>query len=237
MKIVKDEFNSEIFELSMANIENEGGMYHPEELDDIVLSAQKAGFQHLSIKVDISDKEMLYSCVRLGFLPVDTQIMYEISLKNNPVKRNTGITRPYDITDKDSILRIAGSAYKIDRFHSDPYLPDDKCNYYYEQWAKNLCESLADKIFVIDTDENTRGYLSLKFDNNTARVILAAIDSAYQGNGYFTALMTDVIYYLETKGFEYLYYGTQLGNIPVLRTVGRLNGVPKFSRHVLHRML
>lgn len=237
MRFEDDVFNSSIFKMKMANIICDDNAYDENDVKKAMDEAKKRKYQHLSVKVDIADKGSLNAFLGCGFNLVDTQIMYEIPLNANSTEKNTGITRPYDISDKDRILEIAKKAYTIDRFHSDPQLPDDRCDVYYEQWAKNLCEGLADKVFVIDTDENTSGYITLQYNDRTARVILAAIDSRYQGNGYFTAIMTDVIWYLSNDGFDCLFYGTQLGNIPVLRTVGRLNGIPKFSNHVLHKVI
>lgn len=237
MKLELDKFNSEVFGIKMANIILDNQLIARKDVIHLIDKAKNEGFQHLSVKIDILEKELLNAFLPCGFNLVDTQITYEIPLCNSLGERNTGITRPYDITDKERVLEIAKSAYKIDRFHSDPNLPNDKCNDYYERWTRNLCEGLADKVFVIDTDEYTSGFIALKYDGKMARVVLAAIDSRYQGNGYFSAIMTDVLHYLKINGFEYLYYGIQLANIPVLRTVGRLNGVPKFSNHVLHIML
>lgn len=237
MRLELDKFNSEVFDLKMANIIFEDQAITQNDVIQLVDKAKKDGFNHLSAKIDIMEKERLNAFLPCGFNLVDTQIMYEIPLRDNLGERNTGVTRPYDISDKARILEIAKSAYKIDRFHSDTSLPNDKCDNYYERWTRNLCEGLADKVFVIDTDEYTSGFITLKYDGKAARVVLAAIDSRFQGNGYFTAIMTDVLHYLNNNGFDFLYYGTQLANIPVLRTVGRLNGVPKFSNHVLHKML
>ena len=237
MRLELDKFNSEVFGLKMANIIFEDQAITQNDVIQLVDKAKKDGFNHLSAKIDIMEKERLNAFLPCGFNLVDTQIMYEIPLKSTGCHVITGISRPYDILDKNRIIEIAKYAYKIDRFHSDPSLQNDRCDYYYQKWKENLCEGLADKVFVIDINDYPVGFTTLKYDNKTARAVLAAVDSKYQGNGYYSALMEDVVNFLLQKGFEYLYLGTQLANLASLRTVGRLNGVPKFSNHVLHKML
>ena len=152
MRLEKDIFNSEIFGFNMANIMLDDDICKREDVQKIIEDSKQSDYKHLSIKIDISEKEMLNSFLECGFYLVDTQIMYEIALHDDTREKNTGITRPYDISDKERILEIARSAYHIDRFHSDLQLPNDRCDLYYEKWAKNLCEGLADKVFVVDIE-------------------------------------------------------------------------------------
>ena len=237
MRLETDMFNSEVFGIRMANVLFEEDSDSLESFSAVTEEAIRGQYQHLCAKIDVLDNKRLNAFLKQEFGLVDTQIMYEITIHNGIVKKNTGITRPYDFSDKERILEIAKNAYRIDRFHMDPSLPDDKCDCYYEKWSKNLCERDGDKVFVIDLDGYVLGFTILQYKNKTARAVLAAIDSKYQGNGYYTALMTDVLSYLKCKGFEKLYLGIQLGNMPVLKTVSRFSGVPEYCKYVLHKRL
>ena len=128
-------------------------------------------------------------------------------------------------------------SFKIDQFHSDSQLPDERCDLYYEKWAKNLCEGLADDIFVAEQDNTVVGFVSLRYENDTAVVGLAAVDANYRGNGYFTRLLITIMSTLKEEGFTHLYYCTQLANTPVLRTMSKIGGIPLFSKHVMHKMI
>ena len=135
-------------------------------------------------------------------------------------------------------MGIAKSAYVLDQYHCDTTLDNSLCDRYYADWVNNCCEGLSDKINVASAlDGSICGYLTLKYDEGTATVILAAVQGDYRGKGIFTGLIGYTLRMLEREGKTELFYGTQLANIPVLKTMGRFGGFIKYSNHVLHLMV
>lgn len=231
-----DRFNSSIFEMSMANVIVERKEYTEEDVKEILLKAKREQYQFLSVKVDTGEKRTANLFLKEGFDLVDTQIMYQIPLKMIQKQGENGFVRLLQDQDRTEIMLIAKTAFVLDQFHGNPMLPQEKSDLYYEQWAKNLCEGLADDMFVIEKKGDVAGFLSVTYHESEATVGLAAIDPKHQKEGLFTSLLAGSIYDLQKRGYKSLYYGTQLANLPVLRTMRRFSGVPVFSKYVLHKM-
>ena len=234
MKLEIDSFNSDIFGIVMANLILDKELLESRDVSDIVNDAKKRGIKHLCVKTNVNDKRNLYALFDNGFYLVDTLITYEIPVLKYGI--DTDIIRPYNDCDKERLMRIAKSGFAIDRFHSDPNLPKEKSDRYYEKWTENLCEGMADKIFVVDINDQVMGFQTLKYSDNTARFVLAAIDSEAQGKGYYNLLMKYIINSLNGTDLKLL-LGTQLGNMASLRTLSRLSGIPMSVTYVLHKSL
>lgn len=135
-------------------------------------------------------------------------------------------------------MSIAKNAYVLDQYHSDTFLDDSLCDHYYVEWIKNCCHGLADKVMVAEIQgKGVVGYISLNIGEDSATVGLAAVDERYRGLGCFTFLIGKTLHMLRIGGKNKLYYGTQLSNDPVLKTMGKFNGYVEYSNHVMHLMI
>lgn len=243
MKLVLDRFNTEIFGIKMANIIGLDGTITNKEVEYILTVAAEKGYDNICVKIDTREKHLTNLFLYNRFALVDTQVMYSIPIYHSNFceeKVNGYFIAKYQNECIEQITKIAKGAFKIDRFHSDPLLPAEKSDMYYEKWAENLCKGLADEIYVVIEQKNSSvvGFISVTYKDKTAIVGLAAIKPEYQGNGLFTYMMSEVITVLKTKtGIEYLHYGTQLSNIPILKTMTKFSGIILYSNHVLHKML
>lgn len=237
MTLSRDQFNSLIFEMSMANVIVEKKEYAKEDVKKILLKAQQEQYQFLCVKIDTSEKKTTNLFLKEGFDLVDTQVMYRLPLNKTSEQEDSCAVRLFLDYDIKNIMEIARTSFQLDQFHGNPLLSTEKCDLYYEQWAKNLCEGLADDVFIIEKENQTVGFLSLKYHGREATVGLAAIDPRYHNEGLFTALLSGTICRLKGTGYEVLYYGTQLANAPILKTMTKFCGVPLYSKYVLHKML
>lgn len=257
MKIISDEFNSEIFGFKMGNILEAEENVTRTETKEIIRQGKNSGYRHLSIKIPTAYKRALSIFLMEGFRLVDTQILYNIDIQDimgnsNMLGdvRSIAETVDYQIhsnADTKSIMNISRTAFHLDQFHSNSLLPQDLCDKYYEQWAKNSCEGLADEVRVLSLKDCDRivGYITLNYGTayeaisicQTAAVGLAAIDKDYQGRGFFSYLIVKTIEMLANRGIRFVTYGTQLANQPVLNVMGHFGGIPIASNHVLHLML
>lgn len=136
-------------------------------------------------------------------------------------------------------MNIARNSFVLDQFHSDENLNDDMCDRYYEQWAKNSCKGFADEVNVLAIDEVVVGFITLDYyseDSGESKAVvgLAAIKGDYQGRGLFNILIDETLRLVNSKGFTWLYYGTQLCNFPVLNTMALFGGHPIECKQVLH---
>ena len=223
MQLILDKFNTEIFGIKMVNLTDLDTIVTNKDVEDIIALAVEKKYENICVKIDTGEKYLTNLFLYNGFELVDTQVMYSIPvhLYNFYKGKVSGyFIKKYQNDSVEQIKKIARMAFKFDRFHSDPFLPTEKSDMYYERWAENLCKGLADEIYA------------------TATVGLAAIKPDYQGKGLFTYMISEVISSLKTKtGIEYLHYGTQLSNIPILRTMAKFGGVILYSNHVLHKMV
>lgn len=243
MQLILDKFNTEIFGIKMVNLTDLDTIVTNKDVEDIIALAVEKKYENICVKIDTGEKYLTNLFLYNGFELVDTQVMYSIPvhLYNFYKGKVSGyFIKKYQNDSVEQIKKIARMAFKIDRFHSDPFLPTEKSDMYYERWAENLCKGLADEIYVVIEQKNSSivGFISINYKNTTATVGLAAIKPDYQGKGLFTYMISEVISSLKTKtGIEYLHYGTQLSNIPILRTMAKFGGVILYSNHVLHKMV
>ena len=145
--------------------------------------------------------------------------------------------REYKNNDLEQVVNIAKTAYVLDQYHSDTALDNSLCDKYYSMWVKNCCKGLADNVMIAELAGNVVGYITLNYREKDAVVGLAAVDEKHRGKGCFTSLIRNTLIMLGNQGREMLWYGTQLANIPVLKTMGRFKGHIEYGNHVMHRMI
>ena len=126
--------------------------------------------------------------------------------------------------DKDCVSDIASKSFKINRFHLDKNLGDQKCNLLHSRSAENsIIHGFADVVFVAEYNDKVVGYYSGKKINNSilditlGHVIISAISEKARGLGAFSLMNNYMLewFYDNTDLAE---MGTYLPNIPVHKT-------------------
>lgn len=241
MRVMTDKFNSDIFGIKMGNIIDVSLCCTSEDVRQLIEQATLEQYKHLNVKVNSKDKVSTNAFLQNGFELVDTQLMYCIRTNDYLVNGTRGEKvhfRKYQEGDKEQIINIAKTSYAIDQYHSDLGLDNDLCDIYYSEWIKNCCDGLADKVMVAVLPNNkVIGYITLDYQENQAVVGLAAVQGCFRGRGFFTFLMDNTLRMLYKENIKWLFYGTQLSNIPVLKTMGHFGGFINYSNHVMHFMI
>ena len=242
MRIIKDKFNSDVFGIKMGNIVDVDLQYTNEDIQQLIDKAHKAQYKHLSVKIDSNDKTTTNMFLLKGFELVDTQLMYCINNYDhhwiNRIRPEGIFFREYQENDLEQIISIAKSAYILDQYHSDSRLDKSLCDKYYSEWIKNCCTGLADMVLVAVLPKNeVAGYLTLDIYKDKAVVGLAAVNERFRKKGIFTFLIDSTLRMLCEKKIKVLFYGTQLSNMPVLKTMGHFGGYIYYSKHIMHFML
>ena len=126
--------------------------------------------------------------------------------------------------DKDLIVDIASKSYKINRFHLDKNLDEQKCNLLHFRSAENsILHGFADVVFVAEYNNEVIGYYSGKKINNSildvtlGNVIISAVSEKARGLGAFS-LMNNYILEWFYDNTDLAEMGTYLPNIPVHKT-------------------
>lgn len=245
MRIVIDRFTSKAFGIKMGNIEYEDSSHSisPDDIDKIISEAIAEGFSHLSLKIDFKEDRLKNFLLNRGFYLAGSQVMYQVNLDNIPEDDGLFQKPPHPLVFREivgeedilDIVRISRTAFKRDRFHSDPFLSPDKADVFYANWARSCCEGLSDKVFVLSTpDSGVIGYITISLDKGQAKVGLAAVDSKFRERGMFTLMISQTLYALKLLNIHDFYYGTQGTNTPVIKVMEKLNGEVYSCNHVLH---
>lgn len=211
MKIVTDKFNSEIFNLSMGNVEypKDNG-FTPEDMDRVLAEALDRKYEHLTVKIPSKDKESLNIALRRGFAFVDTLVEYffDFNRAKLPLMNHKCILRDACQEDLETLKHIAKVSFSADRFHSDKKLDNALCDKYYEQWIENSFLGFADKVIVAEHQGKPVGFTTGKVHQGdpTARLVLSAVSDSCRGLGIYTSMIHEGVSWL-------------------LRDYGTLNGV------------
>ncbi len=243
MEINRDCFNSEIFNLSMGNIVLSEADHSLSDTDVINLKdkAKENGFEHLSVKICTSNKQCINPFFRQGFYLTDTLLEYKYTYKNELPEDFPHKTIIRDYTEKDinELMRISKKSFEYDRFHSDPFLDNNLCDKYYEQWIYNSCHGFADKVIVSEHEGKAVGFTTGKADHNQeyGRLVLSAVSDQYRGLGIYTSMIYEGMKWLQKEGFAGLFVGTQINNIAVQKAWIKLGFTVSTSEYVLHSKL
>ena len=237
MRIENDEFNSEIFKKRVGRISDVKGEENNDEIEHIVKIALAKDYDFLFIKINTLFQNTVNRLIKNGFNLISTQVTYCLKCGNSNsqnIHLSEGVLfRRLEKKDIPQISNIAKISFSIDQFHVDKDLDDQLCDKYYEQWAINSCNGLADDVFVLDNGEII-GFITVSYQMNNGIVGLAAISPVFRGQGYFNLLIEKTIKELKNKGISMIYYGTQLCNTPVHKTMAKFQAALIESAYVLH---
>lgn len=111
------------------------------------------GIRHLSARVDVEDLTAMAALESAGYRLMDALVTYTSRPKKEPPNevREVGRIRPFTPDDGPELVRIAEEAYRgfRGRFHLDPHIPDERCDAFYPEWARQcIALTMADTILV-----------------------------------------------------------------------------------------
>lgn len=242
MKIVKDDFNSQIFKMEMGNvfIDNEIKSFEQFVAEE---QEKKEHFNHLNLKVDTNNKLLLNFALASGYYLVDTLVEY-LFVKNKsilPKLEHKCCLRDFKKNDLKEIKTIAKNSFKIDRFHSDTNLKYEDCDLYYEKWIENSCNGFAEKVIVATYNNDIVGFTTGKTnkDEEYGHLVLSAVSDKYRGLGVYTSMIHQGIEWILNEHPEKtgILVGTQLNNIAVQKAWIKLGLTIFRSTYVLHKYL
>src|SRR5688572_28376361 len=97
------------------------------------IARQPAGFYFAKVATDrFSDVSALSE---LGFVVVDTNVTFELTAEI-PLSTTVEVSE-IQAADEDSVLAIAGSAFRYSRFHLDPAIGLDLAHRVKREWIRN----------------------------------------------------------------------------------------------------
>jgi len=247
IEVYKDEFNSQIFERMMGNLEigNFDGtniQHLREKVSDGIVSAKNAGFKHLTCKVDTGNKLVIHTLEQCGFQLMDTVMTYVFDFGRNQLACVKTECKMGDCTEKDLpiIKEIAKIAFKIDRFHSDASLPDELCDKYYEKWIENSFNGFADRVIVAYYHGEAVGFTTAKINHAEpySQLVLSAVSDKHRGIGVYTGMIFEgVKWFMGQNDIKGLLVGTQIDNLSVQKAWIKLGFTVYESKYVFQTSL
>ncbi|MCX6353979.1 MAG: hypothetical protein NTZ78_03625 [Candidatus Aureabacteria bacterium] len=216
-------------------------------IETMMEACRKEGFRHLNIRLDADDIALVHLLEGNAFYLVDSIVTYIFI----PARQELGhfkplfTTRPYRPEDHEEVLRVALESYRnfFGRYHADPHLPNEKCDYLYQQWAEKLLTGgIADGIMLAERRGKIVGFLGYK----TNKDILESTGVNVVGGGLGGCTSEGLGAYptiLETAMREQLPLHdmmdleTQLNNVNIIRIYQKLNCEYARAKYTYHAWL
>lgn len=157
--------------------------------------------------------------VAAGFRLVETLVTYECPLP--PVEVSADL--PPDIrlasdADADAVAAIARQAFRYDRWHADPAIPDARADAFKAAWARNAVLGRAVAVLIaLGGDGRPAGFSALMAQGTMLAVDLIAVAPGQQGRGLGRALMAGAMAYGVGHKYGRLRVGTQAENAASIR--------------------
>ncbi|MFT5759860.1 MAG: dTDP-4-amino-4,6-dideoxy-D-galactose acyltransferase [Alteromonadaceae bacterium] len=161
-------------------------------------------------KVNASSYEDINKLNSFNFRYCEGELDFEYQLSDSDLLRDS-----LTIATKGQLTRILDSAkhlYSFSRFR-EPWFTLAERETFYSQWIINSLLHGFEDLFLIDIKDNEiRGFVTLKFDADIARVGLIGVAEKHQGKGVGRVLLDAVKHESVKRGFIKLRVATQLSN-------------------------
>nr|MDO8100882.1 GNAT family N-acetyltransferase [Candidatus Njordarchaeota archaeon] len=223
--------------------------FHPETdleeraylLENLVTKLSKEGFKLVIARNPMDDVSTINALEREGAVVTDVLVTFQRDTKNPPssqvIMDGVRISEASE-NDEGDAVKIARSVFRIDHFHSDQRLPNNKSDELYAKWTANSFHGLANVVLVAMKGSKMLGFITCKTENLTPKYKYGVIDlvgvaNESKGKGIGTALVADALKWF-SKSVSSVYVGTQSGNICALRLYEKLGFKAASAEATLH---
>ena len=161
-------------------------------------------------KVDASAYEDINKLNSLNFGYCEGELDFEYQLTHNDVL-NDSLTLATS-NQLSEILDTAKNLYAFSRFR-EPWFTLAEREAFYSKWITNSLLHGFEDLFLIDIKDNEiRGFITLKFNGDIARIGLIGVAVKHQKKGVGYKLLDAVKHESAKRGFVKLRVATQLSN-------------------------
>lgn len=143
----------------------------------------------------------------------DIKTIYRKQLLHNVTSADKQITVYPFATTNDALINLSIQAGAFSRFKLDPNFGATSYKNLYRQWIENAVQKVsADIVLVYGDIQYPKGFITLVFKENLAKVGLIAVDQQHQNEGIGKALMEAAEYFAIKNNFTTLEIITQTEN-------------------------
>jgi ribosomal protein S18 acetylase RimI-like enzyme len=189
----------------------------------------------LYAKVPVVDVARAAELHAHGFGVVDVNVVLTLSETHAAAAASAASVAPLDPADADAVLDIAGSCFRLSRFHLDPRVADADASRIKREWIRSYVEGTrGEELLVAHAGGRPAGFLAVLADGGARVIDLVGVATEAQGRGVGSALVAAFVERHAPYAHE-LRVGTQVSNVRSLSLYQahgfRISG----SAYVLHR--
>jgi len=218
------------------NVFKIGRIFHCGDLANLnlgfieVLKLLKTEFnsKYTFLLIDSRDLEIIPTLESNNFKLIETRATYFRDLRDfsNSERFDVRLATAKDSTFLEEVS--AGMINKFDRFHSDPFLNQEKVSELMKIWiSKSVKDNFADGVLVNNSPEPS-AFCSYKIHSDKveylnaklSQIILTAVDK--KTRGWFRKLLSEFSYLSKDLGCDYGVITTQLQNYAVIKGCEKL---------------
>lgn len=186
-----------------------------------------------TVKIDVSDVSRLSQFIKIGFVPVDTLVVFQGELSTIP-ESTSGIhvrrSRPEDAT---AVRELAGNNIRFSRFHLDPRISNRVADKLNAEWAENYFKGLrGDAMLIAETNGQIVAFCLLIITDGTLLIDLIAVDACFQSNGIGRELIHTIR--KEFNKLSHILSGTQIANVKAIRLYETMGLHFERAQYILH---
>lgn len=144
----------------------------------------------------------------------ETKVIYIKNLENENLNSEPIFKLNEVDVEIDKLYSLAYESGKNSRFLLDKKFDKSHFTKLYQAWIDNsINKKFADDILVYFEENQIKGFVSYKVNNNIASIGLIAVDANFQGNGIGAKLLRHLENIILETGIKQITIPTQLSNI------------------------
>jgi len=204
-------------------------------------AAASRGLNVMFARVGLNDPLSIHSLEKEGGILTDVLLTFHIDLKREFMHARPlaeiEVCQARD-ADEQALRKMAREIFEIDHFHSDPYLPRDKCDELYAKWISSCLNGLVDTVLVARRKGKPVGFITCKVevigDGYSYGVIdLMGVEKKHERKGIGSFLVAESLRWFSNHT-KSVYVGTQAANIPAAILYEKMGFRQIFSEATLH---
>jgi dTDP-4-amino-4,6-dideoxy-D-galactose acyltransferase len=176
----------------------------------VLQAAKPAGARLVACRRPERDRHILSSLQACGFRTIECLLTLGRDLTGR-AEPTSGRVRLAKREDAQRVAAIAAAAFRTDRFHADPMVPNDAADRLKSAWACNSVTGRADAVFVIEEGDQIIAFNACMLRGDTAVIDLIAVKPGLQGRGLGRDLVRASLVHYAGKAAR-MTVGTQSAN-------------------------
>lgn len=213
-----------------------------QEIEKTLTFCYEKNIEFLIARCETNNLKIVQGLEDEGFKLMDTLIYYRFNLITRDIKQQNPpylVRKASSKADADQVARVAEKAFKnyFGHYHADSRLDQKSCDAVYADWAYRSCldRSVADSVFVSETDGSIDGFATFKIHSEEVEGVLFGIVPEAQHRGRLQVLIKNGLQWCKEKNISSMITSTQIQNYAVQKVWVRMGFEPYSSFYTFHK--